>query len=81
MQNENYEFDDEQQDQGEQLSSACTQCRRQLGLGEDIISVQFTVLGARGPVPLDQPLLFCDEECLLRHFSDEPPLKLPRRIP
>ena len=72
---------EEDEDTPDKRSSSCAQCRRELALGEDILVVQFSVLGARGPVPLDEPLLFCDESCVKRYFSDEPVQKMPRRIP
>ena len=71
---------DPKEDDGE-ATAYCAECRREIVLGEDMLTVQFTVLGARGPVPLDKALFFCDEKCLERYFSDEPVMKMPRRIP
>ncbi len=59
----------------------CTQCRRQLDLGVDSVSMQHGVMGPRGFVALNEPRFFCDEDCLERWLTDAEVVKLPRRIP
>ena len=66
--------DDEQQ-------KKCAQCRCKLAYGEEVISVQEAVIGPRGLVPLDEPLLFCSEDCLSEHLGGGEVTSLPRRIP
>jgi hypothetical protein len=69
-------MDDEAENQG-----LCKECRRELGLGVDVVIMQHGVIGPRGFVPLDDPVFFCDEDCLERFLSGEEVVKLPRRIP
>lgn len=55
----------------------CTTCRKRLELGVDALSLQETVLGPRGLVPLADALAFCSEDCLREHVGAE--REVPRR--
>jgi len=57
----------------------CTYCRKRLEIGHDMIGVQHGVNGRQRFIPLEEPLLFCSEPCLRRHYDDVP--TLPPRIP
>ena len=59
----------------------CSQCRRKLELGVDVITVEKCVIGPRGIVPLGKLENFCSEECLLNFYNDEDIIKIDRRIP
>lgn len=56
----------------------CTNCRKELDVGTDVLTVQEGVVGTRGIVPLADPLLFCSEACLRSDFEDGV-TTLPRR--
>lgn len=57
----------------------CTHCRRKLEQGMDVLSMTKSVIGPRGSVPLEEPLLFCQEACVVGYMdsSDEPLERLP----
>ncbi len=62
----------------------CSECRRSIGYGGDIITTEKCVSGPRGIVPLGERLVFCSEECVSSYFNgadlgDLP--KVPPRIP
>ncbi len=62
----------------------CAECRKKLELGEDVLTVESGVLGPRGIVPLEEPLVFCSALCMIGQFSGRPsdePTQLPRRVP
>ncbi len=59
----------------------CSQCRRKLELGIDVITVEKCVLGPRGIVPLGELENFCSEECLIDFYSDTEIIHVGRRIP
>lgn len=59
----------------------CTECRRELDYGADVLSVQEGVIGPRGVVPVDEPLLFCSEECLRAYFDVGETVSMKRKIP
>ena len=59
----------------------CTNCRRELVIGTDVLGLQEGVIGTRGLVPLADTLLFCGEECLTDYHSDSDVATLPRRTP
>ena len=68
-------------DEKDQNQERCKECRRDLGLGVDVVIMQHGVIGPRGFVPLDEHEFFCDEDCLERFLNGEEVVKLPRRIP
>jgi len=45
----------------------------------DVLSMTKSVIGPRGSVPLEEPLLFCQEACVVGYMdsSDEPLERLP----
>ena len=59
----------------------CSQCRRKLELGVDVITVEKCVIGPRGIVPLGELENFCGEECLIDFYSDIDIPHIDRRIP
>ena len=59
----------------------CSQCRRKLELGVDVITVEKCVIGPRGIVPLGELENFCSEGCLIDFYSDIDIPNIPRRIP
>ena len=59
----------------------CSQCRRKLELGVDVITVEKCVIGPRGIVPLGELENFCSEECLIDFYSDINIPHIDRRIP
>ena len=59
----------------------CSQCRRKLELGVDVITVEKCVIGPRGIVPLGELENFCSEECLIEFYSDTDLPHIDRRIP
>ena len=61
--------------------SQCSQCRRKLELGVDVITVEKCVIGPRGIVPLGELENFCNEECLIDFYSDIDIPHIDRRIP
>ena len=71
-------MDEEREDDS---PACCKECRRDLVIGTDAVSVLHGVIGPRGFVPLDEAFFFCDEDCLERWVTDTEPEKLKRRIP
>lgn len=66
----------------DEQSQTCSRCRRTIDLGRDVMAVEQGVVGPRGFVPLEDPLLFCGEACLKGHFDDDGDIvEMPRRIP
>lgn len=59
----------------------CTECRHDLDLGVDAITIDHGVIGPRGFVPLGEKKFFCDEDCLRRHVGAADVKQLSRRIP
>ncbi len=59
----------------------CSQCRRKLELGVDVITVEKCVIGPRGIVPLGESENFCSEECLIDFYNDTDIPHIDRRIP
>ena len=59
----------------------CSQCRRKLELGVDVITVEKCVIGPRGIVPLGELENFCSEECLIVFYNDTNIPHIDRRIP
>lgn len=62
----------------------CAHCRSNIEYGEDLYTVEFGVMGPRGVVPLDAPLVFCSTDCVIAYFRDEedhPIRQMPRRVP
>lgn len=72
-------------DESPRKFSRCARCRSNIEYGEDLYTVEFGVMGPRGVVPLEAPLVFCSRECVVRHFQDEedasPLRQQPRRVP
>jgi len=59
----------------------CSQCRRKLELGTDVITVERCVVGPRGIVPLGELETFCCEECLIDFHNNSDIPHINRRIP
>lgn len=59
----------------------CSQCRKILDLGVDVITAEKSVIGPRGVVPLGELENFCSEDCLIDFYSDVNIPRLDRRIP
>ena len=59
----------------------CSQCRRKLELGVDVITLEKCVIGPRGIVSLGELENFCSEECLIDFYSDIDIPHIDRRIP
>ena len=59
----------------------CSQCRRKLELGVDVITVEKCVYGPRGVVPLGELENFCGEGCLVDFYNDTDIPHIDRRIP
>lgn len=59
----------------------CSQCRKKLDLGVDVITVEKCVLGPRGIVPLGELENFCSEKCLIDFYNDTKMIQIDRRIP
>jgi hypothetical protein len=61
-------------------SPRCAYCRTQLALGTDVLAVTRGVVGPRGFIPLEEPVLVCSEVCLARYaepVEDGPPPRIP----
>lgn len=59
----------------------CSQCKRKLELGVDVITTEKCVLGPRGIVPLGEIEHFCCEECLADFYGNIDIPRIDRRIP
>ncbi|OHB49715.1 MAG: hypothetical protein A2Y10_06035 [Planctomycetes bacterium GWF2_41_51] len=59
----------------------CSQCRKKLELGVDVITVEKSVLGPRGIVPLGEIEYFCCEACIADFYSNVDIPHIDRRIP
>ena len=59
----------------------CSQCRRKLELGVDVITVEKCVIGPRGIVPLGELENFCSEDCLIGFYNNTDIPHIDRRIP
>ena len=59
----------------------CSQCKKKLALGVDIITVEKSVSGPRGIIPLGDTEHFCCEKCLIDFYSDSEIIHVDRRIP
>lgn len=65
----------------EKEKSNCTNCRRKLEIGVDVICVEDGVIGMKGLIPLGKPMLFCSEKCLCDYFDMSDLPSCPGRIP
>ena len=54
-----------------QSNARCTECQRELSLGEDCIQIQGGVIGPRGFVPVEEPTYLCDHVCARDYFGPE----------
>ena len=59
----------------------CSQCKRKLELGVDVITVEKSVVGHKGIVPLGESENFCSEKCLIDFYNDTDIPHIDRRIP
>ena len=60
----------------------CATCRSKIEEGMDVLEVQEGIIGLRGFVSLEKPLLFCCAECMKKFFTPSSGYeKLPKRIP
>ena len=46
----------------------CTNCRKTLYLGLDVLEVRHGVIGQRGIIPLEDSL-FCSDRCLAEYYG------------
>ena len=68
----------------EKTDHRCSNCRKEIHLGKDLLVVERGVLGQRGPIPLGKIRVFCSEDCVSNFFNGIPDStlpKLPPRIP
>jgi hypothetical protein len=65
----------------EKETDRCASCRRELHHGADVMAAQQGVMGPRGLVPLEDPILFCSEGCLSEYYSGAEVAVVKRRIP
>jgi hypothetical protein len=47
----------------------CAMCRGELGQGMDVHSLTRGVIGPRGFITLEEPLLFCSDDCLSAYYN------------
>jgi len=59
----------------------CANCRRDLDLGVDVLSVGEGVIGMKGFVPLESPMFFCCEKCLKEYIDLDDLPSMPGRLP
>jgi hypothetical protein len=59
----------------------CSQCRRELDVGIDVIKVEEGVMGMKGFIPIEKILFFCCEECIREYFDLSNLPSLPGRLP
>lgn len=59
----------------------CSQCKKGLELGVDVITVEECVVGPRDIIPLGKKECFCSEKCLLEFYDLSGLTESPRRIP
>ena len=61
----------------------CEQCEAHIQMSVNILGLQEGVLGSTGLVPLEDTLLFCNEDCLIKYLRDitSNMVKINRRIP
>ncbi len=65
----------------QESQTVCRGCGRPLRIGHDALCVQRCVIGPRGIVPVEEPLLYCDESCMQREPDGDSITRLRRRIP
>ena len=60
----------------------CSQCKKELKEGRNVIRVQEGIIGNNGFVELDKDLVYCSLDCMMIYFagSDEDTM-MPRRVP
>ena len=75
------ENDDEEEEEEEERRRECTECHKELRLGFDAVAAQQGVIGPTGFVDLEDPMYFCNDECVSRYFNEHKPEKIQRRIP
>ena len=70
-------------DESQKAKNRCAACRTEIWEGRDVLKVEEGVIGLKGLIALEEPLYFCNEECLVKHYGEEErdPVSLPRRIP
>ena len=71
-------------DDEENEKMTCVSCRRDIDLGNDVLSLERGVVGPRGFVPLGDIRLFCSESCAEEYFDGDEPtekVKRPRQVP
>lgn len=59
----------------------CSECRRSIGYGADLIAAEKCVSGPRGIVPLGGRLVFCSETCVGHYYGDSDLSELPSLPP
>ena len=61
-------------------SPRCAYCRTRLELGADVLALTHGVVGPRGFIPLEEPVLVCGDACLAKYaepVDDAPPPRIP----
>ena len=59
----------------------CANCRREFDVGVDMKKVVDGVNGVKDFVPLEKPLFFCCERCIVDYFDTSDLPSMPPRIP
>ena len=65
----------------EAQSRKCAECHRDIGVGEDVVTLERVVMGPRGPVPIDDMRFFHISHCLAAYVCSTESENLPKRIP
>ena len=47
----------------------CEQCRKEVHFADEFITVEKSVSGPRGVVPLGNVFVFCSDECVAKYFQ------------
>lgn len=65
----------------EEEKHPCAQCHDGVRLGVNAWQLAEGVIGPRGFVPLEDPLILCSDDCVRRYFKEHPAYTMQRRIP
>lgn len=59
----------------------CSECRRELSMGDDALSLEQVVIGPRGPIPIGEMRLLHIRRCLEDYVCKSDDGEAPKRIP
>ena len=59
----------------------CSECRRELSMGDDALSLEQVVIGPRGPIPIGEMRLLHIRRCLEDYVCRSDDREAPKRIP